>query len=81
MSIAFYSYRNCIMWLHNGWNFGATPFHNQNFSFIFFPFDRDVHGICTRKDKIMAAAMAVLAVITSAIAISTNLYNFIGAKS
>ncbi|GFZ15084.1 transmembrane amino acid transporter family protein [Actinidia rufa] len=39
---------------------------------------RDVHGISTPKDRIMAGTMVVLAVITSAIAISTNIYNFIG---
>ncbi|XP_057475994.1 amino acid transporter AVT6C-like [Actinidia eriantha] len=39
---------------------------------------RDVHGISTPKDRIMAGTMVILAVITSAIAISTNIYNFIG---
>ncbi|XAR66001.1 hypothetical protein NMG60_11012036 [Bertholletia excelsa] len=41
---------------------------------------RDVHGISTRKDRIVATTMVVLAVITSIIAISTNIYNFTGNK-
>ncbi|PWA96211.1 transmembrane amino acid transporter family protein [Artemisia annua] len=36
---------------------------------------RDVHGIATKKDKIIAATMIILAVITSIIAISSNLYS------
>ncbi|KAM0034396.1 putative amino acid transporter, transmembrane domain-containing protein [Helianthus debilis subsp. tardiflorus] len=36
---------------------------------------RDVHGISSRKDKIIGATMIVLAVITSTIAISSNLYS------
>ncbi|XP_050387467.1 amino acid transporter AVT6C [Argentina anserina] len=39
---------------------------------------RDVHGISTKRDKIMATTMVALAVVTSAIAISTNVYNFFG---
>ncbi|KAK9058728.1 hypothetical protein SSX86_023570 [Deinandra increscens subsp. villosa] len=35
---------------------------------------RDVHGISSRKDKIIGATMIILAVITSTIAISSNLY-------
>ncbi|KAL6980801.1 Amino acid transporter avt6c [Sarracenia purpurea var. burkii] len=42
---------------------------------------RDVHGISTTKDRIVAAIMLVLAVITSAIAISTNMYNFVWKES
>nr|GEW20575.1 putative sodium-coupled neutral amino acid transporter 7 [Tanacetum cinerariifolium] len=36
---------------------------------------RDVHGIATKKDKIIAATMIILAVVTSTIAISSNLYS------
>lgn len=36
---------------------------------------RDVHGISSRKDKIIGATMIILAVITSTIAISSNLYS------
>ncbi|KAI3757808.1 hypothetical protein L6452_05351 [Arctium lappa] len=39
---------------------------------------RDVHGICTRKDRIMAIMVVILAVVTSVIAISTNLYSLFG---
>ncbi|KAG6670322.1 hypothetical protein I3843_01G294800 [Carya illinoinensis] len=42
---------------------------------------RDVHGISTRRDRIMAAIMVILAVVTSTVAISTNIYNFFGNKS
>lgn len=42
---------------------------------------RDVHGISTKRDKIMATIMVILAVVTSAIAISTNVYNMFGNKS
>ncbi|XP_021979903.2 amino acid transporter AVT6C [Helianthus annuus] len=35
---------------------------------------RDVHGISSRKDKIIGATMIILALITSTIAISSNLY-------
>ncbi|XP_073125988.1 amino acid transporter AVT6C-like [Henckelia pumila] len=35
---------------------------------------RDIHGISTRRDKIIAASMIALAVVTSSIAISTNIY-------
>lgn len=38
-------------------------------------YDRDVHGISSRKDKIIGATMIILAVITSTIAISSNLYS------
>ncbi|XP_019158252.1 PREDICTED: putative sodium-coupled neutral amino acid transporter 7 [Ipomoea nil] len=38
---------------------------------------RDIHGISTRKDKIIAAIMIVQAIITSCIAIYSNVYNFI----
>lgn len=37
---------------------------------------RDFHGISTRRDKIIALLMVILAVVTSVIAISTNIYNF-----
>ncbi|KAJ4979865.1 hypothetical protein NE237_010645 [Protea cynaroides] len=37
---------------------------------------RDVHGISTRRDRILAALMIILAVITSSIAISTNVISF-----
>ncbi|KAJ9545827.1 hypothetical protein OSB04_025534 [Centaurea solstitialis] len=40
-----------------------------------FPGLLDVHGISTRKDRIMAIAVVILAVVTSVIAISTNLYS------
>ncbi|KAL4556949.1 hypothetical protein LXL04_035118 [Taraxacum kok-saghyz] len=36
---------------------------------------RDVHGISSKKDKIIGAAMIILAAITSAIAISSNIYS------
>ncbi|KAF7830900.1 amino acid transporter AVT6C-like [Senna tora] len=36
---------------------------------------RDAHGISTRSDKVVAMVMIILAVVTSAIAISTNIYN------
>ncbi|CAN1178426.1 Amino acid transporter AVT6C [Linum perenne] len=39
---------------------------------------RDIHGISTRRDRIFAAIMIVLAVITSVIAISSNIYGLIG---
>lgn len=39
---------------------------------------RDVHGISTRKDRIMAIMVVILAVVTSVIAISTNLYSLFG---
>ncbi|PON83235.1 Amino acid transporter, transmembrane domain containing protein [Trema orientale] len=39
---------------------------------------RDVNGISRRRDKIMATIMMVLAVVTSIMAISTNIYNFLG---
>ncbi|KAK9284062.1 hypothetical protein L1049_012322 [Liquidambar formosana] len=42
---------------------------------------RDVHGISTRRDRIMAILVVILAVVTSLIAISTNLYSSIGHKS
>ncbi|KAL5539949.1 hypothetical protein UlMin_043872 [Ulmus minor] len=42
---------------------------------------RDVHGVSTKKDRTMAMIMVVLAVVTSTIAISTNIYNFLGNKS
>ncbi|KAI9110715.1 hypothetical protein K1719_018153 [Acacia pycnantha] len=42
---------------------------------------RDAHGISTRRDKITALIMIILAVVTSAVAISTNIYKFFGSKS
>ncbi|CAN0921755.1 Amino acid transporter AVT6C [Linum grandiflorum] len=39
---------------------------------------RDVYGISTRRDRILGAVMIVLAVITSAIAVSSNVYSLIG---
>ncbi|KAM0827780.1 hypothetical protein ACQ4PT_067959 [Festuca glaucescens] len=39
---------------------------------------RDVHGIAKRKDKAMAATMIILAVITSSIAIASNIMSSIG---
>ncbi|KAB1214106.1 putative sodium-coupled neutral amino acid transporter 7 [Morella rubra] len=42
---------------------------------------RDVHVISTTRDKIMAAVMVVLAVVTSAIAILTNIDTLFGGKS
>lgn len=41
----------------------------------------DVQGTFSRRDKIIAAAMIILAVITSAIAISSNVYSFTGNSS
>ncbi|KAH6802242.1 Transmembrane amino acid transporter family protein [Perilla frutescens var. frutescens] len=38
---------------------------------------RDIHGISTGRDKTIAAIMISLAVITSCIAISTNIYNMV----
>ncbi|XP_058110522.1 amino acid transporter AVT6C-like [Magnolia sinica] len=38
---------------------------------------RDVHGISTRRDRIFAATMIIVAVIASAIAITTNIINLI----
>ncbi|KAL0303935.1 UNVERIFIED_CONTAM: Amino acid transporter AVT6C [Sesamum radiatum] len=38
---------------------------------------RDIHGISTARDKIIAAVMITLAVITSTIAISTNIYKMV----
>ncbi|KAH6802241.1 Transmembrane amino acid transporter family protein [Perilla frutescens var. frutescens] len=38
---------------------------------------RDIHGISSGRDKIIAAIMISLAVITSCIAISTNIYNMV----
>ncbi|KAI3458432.1 hypothetical protein Pfo_015095 [Paulownia fortunei] len=38
---------------------------------------RDIHGISTARDKIIAAIMITLAVITSSIAISTNIYKMV----
>ncbi|XP_073125721.1 amino acid transporter AVT6C-like [Henckelia pumila] len=35
---------------------------------------RDIHGISTRRDKIISASMIAVAVVTSSIAISTNIY-------
>ncbi|KAH9767351.1 Amino acid transporter AVT6C [Citrus sinensis] len=42
---------------------------------------RDVHGISTTRDRIIATVMIVLAVVTSTIAISTNIYSSIRNKS
>ncbi|EXB25861.1 hypothetical protein L484_012287 [Morus notabilis] len=42
---------------------------------------RDVNGISTRKDRILATIMIVSAVVTSIIAISINIYNSFGNKS
>uniref|UniRef100_A0A5B7BIV2 Amino acid transporter transmembrane domain-containing protein n=2 Tax=Davidia involucrata TaxID=16924 RepID=A0A5B7BIV2_DAVIN len=42
---------------------------------------RDVHGISTMRDRILAAIMIILSVVTSSIAISTNIYSLIGNKS
>ncbi|KAK2982444.1 hypothetical protein RJ640_026287 [Escallonia rubra] len=42
---------------------------------------RDVHGISTRRDKIIAGTMVILAIGTSTIAISSNVYSLIGNKS
>lgn len=40
---------------------------------------RDVHGLASTKDRVIAMLMIVLAVVTSTIAISTNIYNIMGA--
>uniref|UniRef100_A0A0R0HL54 Amino acid transporter transmembrane domain-containing protein n=1 Tax=Glycine max TaxID=3847 RepID=A0A0R0HL54_SOYBN len=42
---------------------------------------RDVHGISTRRDKIIALVMIILAVVTSVLAISTNIFNAFSSKS
>lgn len=42
---------------------------------------RDVHGLSSRKDKIIAVVMIVLAVVTSVITIAANIYNMIIGKS
>nr|XP_015877472.1 amino acid transporter AVT6C-like [Ziziphus jujuba var. spinosa]XP_048326622.1 amino acid transporter AVT6C-like [Ziziphus jujuba var. spinosa] len=42
---------------------------------------RDVHGISTTGDRIKAMTMVILAVVSSAIAISTNVYDMFGSKS
>lgn len=42
-----------------------------------FLLDRDIHGISTGKDRIIAGIMVGLAGITSIIAISTNIYNMV----
>ncbi|VFQ90617.1 unnamed protein product [Cuscuta campestris] len=43
---------------------------------------RDIHGISSRKDKIVATIMIIQAIVTSCIAISSNVYNIItGANS
>ncbi|KAI4339146.1 hypothetical protein MLD38_024117 [Melastoma candidum] len=42
---------------------------------------RDVHGISNLKDKVMARTMIILAIITSALAISTNIYSLLANHS
>lgn len=42
---------------------------------------RDVHGISTKRDKVIGAMMVVLALVTSSIAISTNIYGLSTNKS
>ncbi|XP_019253340.1 PREDICTED: probable sodium-coupled neutral amino acid transporter 6 [Nicotiana attenuata] len=42
---------------------------------------RDVHGLSSRKDKIIAVVMIVVAVVTSIIAIAANIYYLIGNSS
>ncbi|XP_060213006.1 amino acid transporter AVT6C-like [Lycium barbarum] len=42
---------------------------------------RDVHGISSRKDKIIAVIMIVQAVVTSLVTIATNIYNMSGNRS
>ncbi|KAM7499422.1 hypothetical protein LguiA_023836 [Lonicera macranthoides] len=42
---------------------------------------RDVHNIATRRDKVIAATMIILAAVTSAIAICSNIYSLTGNKS
>ncbi|XP_059275063.1 amino acid transporter AVT6C-like [Lycium ferocissimum] len=42
---------------------------------------RDVHGLSTRKDKMIAVVMIFLAVATSLITIATNIYNITGNSS
>lgn len=41
---------------------------------------RNVYDIATRRDKIIAAVMIILAVVTSIIAISTNIYSLVRSK-
>ncbi|XP_014520164.1 amino acid transporter AVT6C [Vigna radiata var. radiata] len=42
---------------------------------------RDACGIATKRDKIIALIMIILAVVTSVLAISTNIYNVFSSKS
>ncbi|XP_059666817.1 amino acid transporter AVT6C [Cornus florida] len=42
---------------------------------------RDVHGISTIRDRIVATVMIILAVVTSTIAMFTNIYSLMGNKS
>ncbi|XP_071732269.1 amino acid transporter AVT6C-like [Rutidosis leptorrhynchoides] len=42
---------------------------------------RDVHGISTRKDRVIAIIVTILAVVTSVVAISTNLYSSFTGKN
>uniref|UniRef100_A0A6V7QSE9 Amino acid transporter transmembrane domain-containing protein n=1 Tax=Ananas comosus var. bracteatus TaxID=296719 RepID=A0A6V7QSE9_ANACO len=42
---------------------------------------RDVHGIAKRRDKVLAATMIALAVITSSIAIASNIISSFGGKA
>lgn len=48
---------------------------------ITFHLIRNVQGISNLKDRVMAGIMIILAVITSAIAISTNIYGLLGNNS
>lgn len=50
-------------------------------SYFSVSIDRNAHSISTRRDKIIALIMIILAVLTSVIAISTNLYNAFSSKS
>ena len=45
-----------------------------------FACSRDVHGIAKRKDKALAATMIILAVVTSSIAIGSNIMSTISDK-
>ncbi|KAK6270525.1 hypothetical protein POUND7_007623 [Theobroma cacao] len=54
---------------------GSTTVVSLSFIFPGAIVLRDVHGISTRKDKIMAILVIILAIVTSMIAITTNLWS------
>ncbi|XP_047328681.1 amino acid transporter AVT6C-like [Impatiens glandulifera] len=60
---------------------GSTAAVCQAFIFPSAIVLRDVHGISSRRDKTIATLMTVLALVTSTIAIVTNICNLFGTKS